>query len=95
MEAMGKLIEFFSGKGLVIPLGDIIIIATLITLCILLDKYKSGLMLAYGFILYWGFIANSTYFMTLFDQSTMGLFIYAISGFTMIISILFGLLHKS
>ena len=70
---MGKLMEFFPGKGLFIPLGDIIIIATLLTLCIIPDKYKSGLVFAYGFILYWGFIANSTYFMTLLDQSNAGL----------------------
>lgn len=94
MDSLRFVIEFFSGKGLFIPLGDIILFAALLSFCILLDKHKTGLLFAYGFILYWGFIANSTYFLDILNQTTLGLFIYALSGFTMIISILFSLFHQ-
>ncbi len=89
------LTGFLSDKGLFIPLEHIILFAVVTTSCLLLNKCKSGLLLVCCFIIYWGFIANSTYFLKILDHTGWGLFVYALFGLSLIVSIFISILHEA
>jgi hypothetical protein len=45
-------------------------------LCLLYGKYKTGLLISYFFIFYWGFVSNRIYWLEVFGDSGMGLMMY-------------------
>ena len=73
---MSEAMEFLSGKVFFISLGQITFMFLACFLCLLYGKHKTGLLLSYFFIFYWGFISNRIYWLEVFGDSGIGLMIY-------------------
>lgn len=87
----GAIISFFSqGDELSIPFGQVMIFVVINSFCLLLGRHKLGLLVTYSFVLFWGFISNREYFVDRFGQTTWGLVVYALAGFTMVIIFIIG-----
>ena len=79
---MSETMDFIANKVFFISLGQIGIMFLICFLCLLTGKYKTGLLLSYFFIFYWGFVSNRTHWMELFGDSGMGLMMYFFSATT-------------
>lgn len=83
-----------SGDDLSIPFGEVMIFVVINSFCLLLGRYRLGLLVTYSFVLFWGFISNREYFVDRFGQTTMGMVIYVTSGLAMVIIFIIGFSHK-
>ncbi|MBI3600152.1 MAG: hypothetical protein HY097_05870 [Nitrospinae bacterium] len=90
MDIVIAFLEFINDKDLSIPLGEVITFVFINSLCLLSGRFKLGLLISYCFVFYWGFLFNKDYFVDILGNSSMGLYIYALSGFAMIIIALIG-----
>lgn len=88
MELINTIIGFFSDKEFAIPLGQVIIFVIINSFCLLFGKYKMGLLISYCFVMYWGFIVNQNYFITMLGETTWGLTIYIFAGLVMLITVI-------
>src|SRR5208282_5758934 len=80
------VLSFLSeGEGLSIPFGQVLIFVLVNSYCLLLAKYKLGLLVTYCFVFYWGFILNREYFIDRFGNTSAGLIFYVLAGILMII----------
>jgi hypothetical protein len=79
---MSETMDFIANKVFFISLGQIGIMFLICFLCLLTGKYKTGLLLSYFFIFYWGFVSNRIHWMELFGDSGMGLMMYFFSATT-------------
>ncbi len=86
---------FLADKSLTVPLSQVMLFALIMTLCMLFGRHKMGLLIAYAFVFYWGFIFNRSYFIDLLGNSTMGLYGYTIFGFGMAVLAIVGMFQKS
>ena len=86
--------SFLADKSMSVPLGQVLLFAFLLTLCMLFGRHKLGLMVSYAFVFYWGFIFNRSYFIDLLGNTSMGLYTYAISGFSMAVLAIIGMFRK-
>jgi hypothetical protein len=80
MQGLSNALEFFSSKVFFISFGQIVFMFLTCFLCLLYGKYKTGLLVSYFFIFYWGFVSNRIYWMELFGDSGMGLMMYFFSA---------------
>ena len=80
MQGMHETIEFFADKVFFISFGQIVFMFLACFLCLLYGKYKTGLLVSYFFIFYWGFVSNRLYWMELFGDSGIGLMMYFFSA---------------
>ena len=80
MNVMQEIIEFLSGKVFFISFGQITFIFLSCLFCLLYGKHKTGLILSYFFIFYWGFVSNRIYWLELFGDSGVGLMMYFGTG---------------
>ena len=76
MQGMNEVMEFLSGKVFFISLGQITFMFFSCFLCLLYGKHKTGLLLSYFFIFYWGFVSNRIYWLEVFGDSGIGLMMY-------------------
>ena len=76
MQGMNEVVEFLSSKAFFISFGQIAFMFLACFLCLLYGKHKTGLLLSYFFIFYWGFISNRIYWLELFGDSGIGLMMY-------------------
>ena len=76
MQGMSEAIEFFENKVFFISFGQIVFMFLTCFLCLLSGKYKTGLLVSYFFIFYWGFVSNRVYWLELFGDSGIGLMMY-------------------
>ena len=74
---------FLADKSLSVPLSQVMLFALVITLTMLFNRHKLGLLVSYAFVFYWGFIFNRTYFIDMLGNNTTGLYVYTIFGFGM------------
>lgn len=85
---------FLADKSLSVPLGQVLLFAFLLTLCMLFGRHKLGLMVSYSFVFYWGFIFNRNYFIDLLGNTTAGLYTYTVFGFFMAVLAIAGMFKK-
>jgi len=78
------------GDRLSVPFGQMVLFVLINSFCLLFGRYKLGLLVSYGFVLYWGFIINRDFFVDRFSQSTLGLVVYALVGIAMVIIFIIG-----
>ncbi len=76
MQGLSEAMEFLSGKVFFISLGQITFMFLACFLCLLYGKHKTGLLLSYFFIFYWGFVSNRIYWLEVFGDSGIGLMMY-------------------
>ncbi|MBT3921748.1 MAG: hypothetical protein HOF21_04140 [Nitrospina sp.] len=86
---------FLSDKTLSVPLGQVLLFALMLTLCLLFGRHKLGLLISYAFVFFWGFIFNRGYFIDMLGNTSMGLYVYTLFGFIMAVLAIVGLLKKS
>ena len=77
-----------------VPLGQVLLFAFMLTLCLLFGRHKLGLMVSYAFVFYWGFIFNRSYFIDLLGNTSSGLYTYGIFGFLMAVLAIVGMFKK-
>ncbi len=80
MQSISEAVEFLSHKVFFISFGQIAFMFAACFICLLYAKYKTGLLLSYFFIFYWGFVSNRIYWMELFGDSGIGLLMYFTSA---------------
>lgn len=95
MDAIDQSFGFLWNMDFTVPLGQILIIGALISLCLISGKHKVGLLAAHGFLFYWGFILNRGYFMKYLEATLGGVYIYGGLGFIMVLMGFVGLLKKT
>ncbi len=78
----------FAGHGLSIPLWEVMLLVLINSICLLLGKHKTGLLMTYLFVFYWGFVFNRSFFTDLMGHFTWGLLLYSVLGAGMIIIII-------
>ncbi len=76
MNVMSETMDFIANKVFFISLGQIGFMFLTCFLCLLYGKYKTGLLISYFFIFYWGFVSNRIYWLEVFGGSGMGLMMY-------------------
>ena len=87
--------QFLVDKTFSVPLGQVLLFTLLLTFCMLLGKHKLGLIVSYAFVFYWGFIFNRPYFISMFGDTSYGLYAYGFFGFFMAFLAILGLFQKS
>lgn len=90
METLRPLYEFMTDHSFSIPLGQVVLYVVLMSIFILSAMHKTGLLVSYGFVLYWGYVFNSRYFMELLGETTIGIPIYIMTGVTMALLAIIG-----
>ena len=83
MEDTNLLMAFLTTKTLSIPVGQIILFTVVISICMLMDKLKLGLISTYAFVFYWGFVFNREFFIDAAGNTSWGLFAYAFFGLSL------------
>ena len=83
MEKLNTLFELISGKDFTIPLWEMMTYIMITSLCLLFGKHRLGLLTAYCFVFYWGFVSNLDDFFNINAEYNWELPIYVISGFLM------------
>jgi len=91
MEIAKDLLGFFSDTTFSVPLAQVVIFVVLISLCMLLGRYRVGLVVTLGFVFFWSFVLNFRYFVDLLNTMAWGLQLYALSGLLLFAMILLGL----
>lgn len=76
-------LSFLLDHNFSIPLGQVVLYVMLSSLFILFSMHKTGLLVSYGFVLYWGYVFNSRYFMELLGETSIGIPIYVMTGVAM------------
>ena len=62
----------------------------MVSICMVLGKFKLGLLTTYLFVFYWGFIFNRAIFIDAAGNASAGLFVYAFFGLSMAVAALAG-----
>ena len=82
--------RFLSDNSLCVPLGQVVFFILLISGCLLVHKHKLGLLIAYCFVFYWGFVFNSDFFIDLLGGTSQGLYSYTFFGVFMVVMCIIG-----
>mgnify|MGYP006928160620 CR=1 FL=1 len=80
MNGINETLELFTQKVFLISFGQIGLMFLLCFFCLITGRYKTGLLMSYFFIFYWGFVSNRMYWMELFGGEGMGLVLYLFSA---------------
>ena len=94
MEFIGDFINFLAEFKVTIPLTQLFMFILLNSLCMLLAKYKLGLLISYCFVIYWAFIINMSLFVDKIGGSTLSLPIFAGTGLILLVFIIIGLFQE-
>lgn len=95
MDTVNQSFGFLTDLNLTIPLSQIVMFAVLSALCLISGKHKVGLLAAYGFLFYWGFILNQGFFMKQLEKTAGGVYIYGALGLVMALIGFVGFLKKT
>ena len=87
--------QLVSEQSLPIPLGQSLITFILISICLILGRFKLGFLICYGFIFFWGFVGNRLFFLDLLGGSGMGMLFYVFTALFMSLAMLFGFFHET
>jgi len=91
MDVLRALAGFFTDTTFSVPLAQMVVFVALISLCLLLGRYRFGLVVTLGFVFFWSFVLNFHYFVDLLNTMPWGLQLYALSGLLMFAMIILGL----
>lgn len=86
--------KFLADKTLTIPLGEALLLLSLLMFCLLFQRHKLGLLIAYSFVFYWGFIFNLDYFTNILTGNSAGLYGFFFFGFSIVVLALIGFFQK-
>ena len=95
MNATDPSFGFLTNVGFTVPLSQIYMFGLMCSLCLILGKHKLGLMGAYGFLFYWGFILNQGFFMKQLEETSGGVYLYGILGLVMALIGFVGFIKKT
>ncbi|GJL79283.1 MAG: hypothetical protein NPINA01_22720 [Nitrospinaceae bacterium] len=95
MDTVNQSFGFLTNLNFSVPLSQILIFAGVTSLCLLLGKHKLGLLGAYGFLFYWGFILNRGFFMKQLAETSGGVYMYGTVGLVMALVGFVGFLKKT
>jgi len=85
------LYGFFTDTTFSVPLAQVAVFVVLVTVCMLLSRYRVGLLITLGFVFFWSFVLNFRFFVDLLDTYPWGLQLYALAGLLLFAVILMGL----
>ena len=88
MGIFANFYNFITDKSLSVPLGELMIFIIFISMFLLYGRHKLGLICTFCFVLYWGFFINFRYFLTILDETTIGMPLYIFSGIAMLMLII-------
>jgi len=88
-------IAFMSDKEFSIPMWEVFLLMIVNSVCLLLGKHKTGLVVSYIFVFHWGYVFNRSNFVDLLGNMTWGMYIYTILGALMAIVIIIGFFVRS
>lgn len=91
MELLNEFYKTLDGQEFSVPVLEIFIFVTFISICLLLGRHRIGLLITYCFVFYWGFIANVGNVTNWLETTSWGMPLYVISGFVMVIVALVGM----
>ncbi len=80
METTNQVLAFLTTTTLSIPVGQMILFTVVISISMLTNKLKLGLISTYAFVFYWGFVFNREFFINAAGETSMGMFAYAFFG---------------
>lgn len=63
---------------------EIVLFVFVASVCMIMGKHRTGIILGYLSVFYWVFVANRTAIMGYIGDSTWQIFVYTISGAVMI-----------
>lgn len=95
MDSVNQVFEFFSVTTISIPLGQMVLFVIMVSICMVMGKFKLGLLTTYLFVFYWGFIFNRAIFIDAAGNASIGLFAYAFFGLSMAVAALVGFMTAS
>ncbi len=78
------MLELLSSEHFAIPAMQVFLLMLLNSVCLLLGRFKLGLLISYCFAFYWGFVFNRAYLIGADSTTTTGLTIYLLSGMAML-----------
>ncbi|MBI5427809.1 MAG: hypothetical protein HZA02_05960 [Nitrospinae bacterium] len=87
--------KFIFDHDMCIPLGQIMFFVVVISVCLLLKKHSLGLMTAYLFVFYCGFISQNEQFVSVLGENSKGMFFYVFSGLFMAVMLLVGFFQNT
>jgi len=79
------LVDILPEVEMGVPLYIVISYVAIISICILLARLQLGLAVSFLFVFYMGYLYNRNVLLETIKGSTLGMLIYAILGFTIII----------
>ena len=83
MEHLNEIYLFLSQREFSVPLLEMCLFVSFISICLLFGRYRMGLLITYCFVFYWGFIFNIKDFITMLGETTSGMQIYIFAGIAM------------
>lgn len=92
---LDTLWQSISDKGIYISFESIIVFVLFTSFCLLFAKHRVGLLLAYGFVIYWIFVKNGPYFLNILSPTTWGLSTFGLAGFIMVVLLIVSLFSES
>lgn len=87
--------KFLFSHDMCIPLAQIMFFVIVISFCLLLKKHSLGLLVTYLFVFYCGFISQADQFVSIFGETSRGMYVYIFSGLAMAVMILIGFLQNT
>ncbi|MBF0488470.1 MAG: hypothetical protein HQK98_09940 [Nitrospirae bacterium] len=81
-------IGFLMNHNFTVTLGQIIMFFIANSLCLLMGRFRLGLLLSYTFIFYWGFIYNREYLLGILGGTEWGLMLYMFCGVVILFTFL-------
>ncbi|MEO5358310.1 MAG: hypothetical protein H7844_13585 [Nitrospirae bacterium YQR-1] len=94
MAAESTLIGFLNDKEFSIPLAQILLFVAANSICLLLGKFRMGLVITYCFVFFWGYVYKREFLIATFEKTEWGMPLYAFFGTFILIMGAIGLLKK-
>jgi len=80
MEGTNQILAFLTTKNISIPVGQMVFFIVVISISMLANKMKFGLIATYAFVFYWGFVFNREFFINAVGDTSWGLYAYVFFG---------------
>lgn len=82
--------DLLSDEEFSVPAMQVFLLMLMNSVCLLLGRFKLGLLVSYCFAFYWGFVFNRDYFVDAHAVTPTSLAVYAIGGSGMLVVALVG-----
>jgi hypothetical protein len=93
VELFDVLSDLFSDEDFSVPAMQVFLLMLMNSICLLLGRFKLGLLVSYCFAFYWGFVFNKDYFVGLHAVTPASLAVYAAGGMAMLVVAVIGFLR--